>query len=480
MQEPWKKSGGWPYEGPRGKSWQLGYRDHEGRVRAKSFKTKSDAGVWSKGYIKADRQGRLREFLFGPGAAALKEDTTPVAELILDWLATDAHPDSPGGLARSTWDSYRSVASRHVIGNPVERELKKTGEIVEVEPAIKPLGQQGGYAIGRIPAVQFETGDVLKRWVQAMRKAGVSATTEARAWKVLSSALSWAVEDEKWPLSTNGCLTMQRRRGMRRASRRAGTGAARRPASGKRRDDLASWALSPLAVERIRLVMLERLDQRSPLLALRDASVVSVQYGLGMRNQEVWALTLGDVAGRRASVREVLSYGALDAGKTEGATGPSRRPPIDALLADDLVAWKAALQAHGYPTADDDFLLRGDLGGHGAPDGHMTGNQAHKWPSKFFTPAVRKVAERWPKEHGDILGSTPYSLRRGMISLRIRAGEDRQTIAKQCGTSVDMLERNYSFVIEDLEDEGPKPAEEERLHARQLALAARAHQLRVA
>jgi hypothetical protein len=61
-------------------------------------------------------------------------------------------------------------------------------------------------------------------------------------------------------------------------------------------------------------------------------------------------------AGRRATVREVLSYGALDAGKTEGATGPSRRPPIDALLADDLTAWKAALGAHGYPTASDDFL----------------------------------------------------------------------------------------------------------------------------
>jgi len=39
-----------------------------------------------------------------------------------------------------------------------------------------------------------------------------------------------------------------------------------------------------------------------------------VQYGLGMRNQEIWALSLGDVAGRRATVREVLSYGALDAG----------------------------------------------------------------------------------------------------------------------------------------------------------------------
>lgn len=473
MQAPWKKTGGWPYEGPRGRTWQLGFRDHEGRVRAKSFKTKSDAGTWSKAYVRADRQGTLREFLLGPDAAAPRRQGAPVAELLLDWLATDAHPDSSGGLARSTWDSYRSVCSRHIIGNPVERELKTTGETIEVEPAIKPLGQSDGYAIGGIPAVQFETADVLKRWVQAMRKSGVSVATEARAWKVLSSALSWAVEDENWPLSTNGCLAMQRRRGMRRASRRAGTGAARRQSPGRRRDDLAAWALSPIAVERIRLVILERVGQRPPLLALRDATVVSVQYGLGMRNQEVWALAFGDVSARRASVREVLSYGALDAGKTEGATGPSRRPPIDALLADDIAAWKAALHARGHRVRDDDFLLRGDLAGHGAPDGHMTRNQAQKWPGKYFTPAVRTVAERWPEEHGDIVGATPYSLRRGMISLRIRAGEDRQTIAKHCGTSVEMLERSYSFVIEDLEDEGPKPAQEERLHARQLALAAR-------
>jgi site-specific recombinase XerD len=33
------------------------------------------------------------------------------------------------------------------------------------------------------------------------------------------------------------------------------------------------------------------------LLAFRDATAVSVQYGLGMRNQEIWALTLGDIAG---------------------------------------------------------------------------------------------------------------------------------------------------------------------------------------
>jgi integrase len=249
---------------------------------------------------------------------------------------------------------------------------------------------------------------------------------------------------------------------------------------GKRRDDLASWALSPLAVERIRLVMLERLGQRSPLLALRDATAVSVQYGLGMRNQEIWALTLGDIAGRRATVREVLSYGTLDTGKTEGATGRARRPPIDGLLADDLAAWKAALAAAGYPIGPDDFLLRGDLGGHGAHAGHMTGSQADKWPTKYFTPAVQRVAEEWPREHNEIIGATPYSLRRGMISLRIRAGEDRQAIAKQCGTSVEMLERNYSFAIEDLEDEGPKPAAEERTLARALAPSGRRRHQRAA
>jgi hypothetical protein len=109
------------------------------------------------------------------------------------------------------------------------------------------------------------------------------------------------------------------------------------------------------------------------------------------------------------------------------------------------------------------------------------------WPTSMLLPgfshdpiSLGERAEEWPDEHGDIIGATPYSLRRGMISLRIRAGEDRQTIAKQCGTSVEMLERSYSFAIEDLEDEGPRPAAEERIRARQLALAGRRRQLRVA
>jgi hypothetical protein len=275
-----RKSGRWPHEGRRGKTWQLGYRDHEGRVRSKSFPTRAAAETWARDCVDAERRNCLREFLLGTDSPELRPDATPVSELMLDWLASDAHPDSRGGLARSTWDSYRSVASRHIIGNPVERHMKKTGEIAEVEPPIRPLGDQGGYSIGHLPAVDFATADVLKRWVRAMRKAGVSQSTEAKAWKVLSSALSWAVEDDSWSLSTNGCLTMQRRRGMRRASRRAGTGAARQPAPGKRRDDLASWALSPLAIERIRLVMLGRVERRAPILSLRDAPPCRPSTGL--------------------------------------------------------------------------------------------------------------------------------------------------------------------------------------------------------
>jgi hypothetical protein len=107
--------------------------------------------------------------------AKVQPDVTPLAELIRDWLASDAHPDSPGGLAPSTWSSYRSHASRHIIGNPVIRVMKTVGETVEIEPAIKPLGAKGGYAIGHLPVVDFQAANTLTRWVRAMRDAVVAA-----------------------------------------------------------------------------------------------------------------------------------------------------------------------------------------------------------------------------------------------------------------------------------------------------------------
>lgn len=56
-------------------------------------------------------------------------------------------------------------------------------------------------------------------------------------------------------------------------------------------------------------------------LRQRDAMVVSLQYGLGARNQEVWGLRWASLAGEFAWVMEVLSSGQLtEWGKTEHST----------------------------------------------------------------------------------------------------------------------------------------------------------------
>ncbi len=90
-----------------------------------------------------------------------------------------------------------------------------------------------------------------------------------------------------------------------------------------------SWALSPQAVEAIRAQMLLRSKDRDPIFAQRDAAVVSLQYGLGARNQEVWGMRWMSLHASYAEVVEVVSWGALDEwGKTEHST--ERRTPSQA------------------------------------------------------------------------------------------------------------------------------------------------------
>ena len=85
---------------------------------------------------------------------------------------------------------------------------------------------------------------------------------------------------------------------------------------------------------------------------------------------------------------------------------------------------------------------------------HLGLNQCKKWGGKFFNPAVAKAALR--PEFASIAGATPYSLRRGGISVRLRA-EDAQTVASECGTSLQMLDKHYAFAIDDLRRFGPRP-----------------------
>jgi hypothetical protein len=94
---------------------------------------------------------------------------------------------------------------------------------------------------------------------------------------------------------------------------------------------------------------------------------------------------------------------------------------------------------------------------------HLSKSQAKTWGREFFTPAMRAVAQR--PEFARILGATPYALRRGGISLRLRT-EDPQVVASECGTSLKMLSDHYSFPIEDLRQQEPRPVDVEWRAAR--------------
>jgi integrase len=421
----------------------IGFRDHNGKERSRSFTTTKGRDRWVARYEEAERENRLGEFLEGV-------DPSPheltLEALLVAWFALDADPELPGGLAEATFHSFRSVASRHILG-------------VIRDKAGKPVGA-APYAIGGAPAKDFETPGPIRRWLDGMRAAGVGEATEKRAWSVLSSALSWAVERDDFPLEANGCKRLDRRRTQRRSSRRVrriGVG------SGRKQDDLASWALSPVAVELVRAKMLAA-DGGQSLLALRNATYVSVQYQLGCRNQEVWPIRWRAVQDEYTEIDEVLSYKQLDEGKTVGS---HRNVPHGRMLVADLGLWGAALGRAGYSTGPDDFIFPGSLSGawRGHPLGHMTGGQAKKWGGRYFKPAAESVQQEQQDRH-PIGKATPYSLRRGAISLRIRAGEDRQIIAEDCGTSVAVIDRHYSFALEDLRRDGPRDAEIERDEAR--------------
>lgn len=156
-------------------------------------------------------------------------------------------------------------------------------------------------------------------------------------------------------------------------------------------------------------------------------------------------------------------------GKTEHATGRSAKVP--ALLREDLTWWRARLREHGYSTRAVDFVIPGDLASEewgirdpGTGACHMSSNQAKKWGPRYMTPAVSAVADN-QDGYANVRGATPYSLRRGGISTRLR-GEDTQSVAEQCGTSLEMLSQHYSYEIDDFGHLGPRSVDEQWREAR--------------
>jgi hypothetical protein len=454
MARPWPKRSVWPYVCKNGrKSYTVGFYDHDKRERSRSFPSARHARAWMDGYVTAERRGRdsLRRFLLDLDAREANEaEARTIGQLIELYFEMDAHPRNQGGLAPKSYRQYRWAAKRHILA-------RETRTLAGERRA--PL--RHALAVVNVPAVRFNEPQAPRAWREEMMRAGLSPSIRRRAWVVMSAALTWAARSPATPeIQSNGCLRANERTTSRRRSARRGGGTGYAPAT--RRRPLARWALSPHAVEAIREQMLLRTRRRDTLLGYRDATIVSLHYGLAARSQEVWALRWGSILDSWALVTEVLSDGRVEEwGKTENST---RRTALPSLLTEDLAQWRMKLESCGRPTRDTDFIIPGNLAGpnYGVqePDTgarHFSEEQAKSWRRRSFAPAVQAAAAAHPGLTR-ILGATPYALRRGGISLRLRT-EDPQTVARECGTSLQMLNTHYTFALEDLRRQPPRPAD---------------------
>src|SRR5439155_458695 len=97
-------------------------------------------------------------------------------------------------------------------------------------------------------------------------------------------------------------------------------------------------------------------------------------------------------------------------------------------LYEELLAWQERLRSVGLAAGEDDFIIPGVAAG-----GHYTLEQQHNFIRDV--KACGRVAADGDPDIAFLLKATPYSLRRGHISLRVLAGEDIKRIADECGTS---------------------------------------------
>jgi hypothetical protein len=421
-------------------------------------------------YVSAERRGShsLRRFLLDLDARDASGDVADktIGEVIQLYFAFNA-PETADGLSVSTFRTYKHSANRHLLGMA---GMDKGKARPPASYAVR-LAQQ--------PAPAFNGADAPRALREAMKHAKVGPSARAHAWRVLSAVLSWAANSELVPeIKSNGCLFANEKISNRRKSMRRGHSRATVRRHG---DEVRSWALSPMAVELVRAEMLRsNVHAANPILIHRDATIVSLQFGLALRNQEVYGVRWMTFTDRdRAYLTEVLSWNALDnLAKTERATERTARMP--SLLTSDLNLWRALLHQHGYPTRDVDFVIPGDLTGpnNGICDPetgarHMSSNRAKKWGPRYMKPAIDATANN-NTEVVNVAGATPYSLRRGGISARLR-GENAQSVAAQCGTSLEMLSQHYSYEIDDFGHIGSQPLDQQWRKARATVLAKFSH-----
>jgi integrase len=236
----------------------------------------------------------------------------------------------------------------------------------------------------------------LARFREELERAGVGTATVRKTMAILQSILSFAVAEEI--VEFNAAAPVRKPRYER----------AREP-----------HVFLPAEVERI----------RRDLTSYRDRTLVAVLAYSGARPEEVvFRLAWEDIGERAIRYRDTKRH-------------RTRFTPLLAPLAEDLKEW---FLASGRPWGKQPVFP--------AHDGRFwRTDDWRNWRRRIWhgeeRPANRRNIQTYPGVAPS--GTRPRDLRSSFITLQIYAGVPLTTVAKQCGTSVPMIEKHYAGVIEN-------------------------------
>jgi hypothetical protein len=261
--------------------------DDEGRLIAgrETFRRKDSAHRWVRQFDEARETSGwsgVRDFVLAWRARHAEADEEPeeptLGEFMEDWFRRDA----VANLAVNTIAAYLPTYNNHIRALPVNRN--------------DPDGQ----TFGGLPLSEFAEPHVHQEFRESLRLTGRSKPNQDAARKVLSSALSWGVESRtyrRW-LPTNGAkLTTTRRRRSNRPARQPTD--ARLP---------RSRVFNAYDYEVVRAELLARSEQRT-WEPHRDAALVDLTFGCGLRPEEARGVAGGRCCGPPTRPRVSSEYG---------------------------------------------------------------------------------------------------------------------------------------------------------------------------
>jgi integrase len=236
----------------------------------------------------------------------------------------------------------------------------------------------------------------LKRFREELERDKVGTATVRKAMAIVQSILSVAVAEEL--LEVNPASAVRKPRYER----------AREP-----------HIFLPAEVEEIRA----KCD------SLRDRTLVSVLPYSGPRPEEVVCrLTWDDIGERAIRYRDTKRHRI-------------RFTPMVAPLAEDLREWYLG---SGRPAGDKPVFPAGD-------GGFWDDDDWRNWRKRIWRGEERRANHNGVVPYPGVApaGTRPRDLRSSFITVQVYAGVPLTTIAKQCGTSVGMIEQHYAGVIEN-------------------------------